>query len=390
MVDTLFLINIRYTFFEMPEIEVPYDIENEETRASRGTAQYQNEIEILRDSTHLSAPERYLLIRNKIFGKYQEIQKDSPTALVRNIDVTAYPDGKRVGEVYLPKFFKLLDNLEEAVQHLDGKQQSEQGLRLAATCRLLGILVHNAPDGNYQTNELMTLSYIKEFCPEYSESFFPIKYTSEDPEHKKALGSISINMLKTGDSLPLTMDLEDKSLLALSPQIMETVYRPDQDKISLEERTQNIKNYLIDILPQLNDAGLSTDGIKEKIESATFYSNAVVEVTGAIARHINSKYPGHTVLSTGFGSKNEAHMGKAYLELFLNTTQGRDAIREYVLMGQVSPFQSSDTGFDVAKAQEMLNSFVKAAESSNQVITKTLKEETAQVHENKYRNFVSH
>lgn len=80
----------------------------------------------------------------------------------------------------MPAFVKFIDDQEEEIAAFENGKKEGSGFRLAVLVYLLGLTIHQSVDGNTQSANIISLSYIHQFCPDYKENFFPIKYISNN------------------------------------------------------------------------------------------------------------------------------------------------------------------------------------------------------------------
>lgn len=129
----------------------------------------------------LSAPERFLAIRDAIFPEEQfpfiDEEGQKPAQLVsrqlENKD-SWYPKMEAVGRL-LPKLFRLVDTCEDEIKKMTSRDQEKAIIRMVGVFHTLGIFLHPTANGNGQTFKLEMLSYLHQYIPNLRDKFIPLK-----------------------------------------------------------------------------------------------------------------------------------------------------------------------------------------------------------------------
>jgi len=127
----------------------------------------------------MSVLERCIDIREKLFSSFSSLHGAAatrPREVLVSTSLLTFSESDRVQEVFLPGYTKLLDNAyDTCLEEPSARERSSMGKRLAALSYNLGILMHPYTDGNGQTFRLVSMSYLKEFCPAFADKQFKFK-----------------------------------------------------------------------------------------------------------------------------------------------------------------------------------------------------------------------
>jgi hypothetical protein len=105
--------------------------------------------------------------------------------------------------------------------------------------------MHPFPDGNGQTFRMLALSYVREFCPEYSDRFFPFRDVSRSG---KNISSATRYVEETREEL---VDKEWMDMIAVS-DLMDKVPTNDGSE-DAEKRYANWITEVKDMFPETKD-----------------------------------------------------------------------------------------------------------------------------------------
>lgn len=314
------------------------DTNADEHRTTRGLRQFELE-KNLHQFNGLSYVERFFLVRDTIFAGMNNIMGTSLNTLISNAEVRGRISRELVANDYLPAFVKYVDTREEKLASLSTEAQAESGFRFAMLVYLLSLTIHQSIDGNTQSANIITLSYIRQFCPDYRNNFIPIKYKDLD---------ITTNYLKVPFLVfesTLSPDMTEKDetlrkqiseirkltrLIENDPQNI-NLMRVDYDEFQklasekLRVLIDNIKNEFGFIFSKAIDTKLNDND----------YGMVALNACKEIAAFLNKKYPGYTVSSWGFASDKDDRIAqqKHLLTVTLLEPRGNDFLDLYLQIG---------------------------------------------------------
>jgi hypothetical protein len=374
------------------------DFDDQEIRLARGIAQYKKEDTLIGQLKGLSAPERFIEIRKSLYSGFGNIKGEHISHLIRDDNIYGYPHTERLAEVYVPAFYKFVDQkYEQLLEIPEGEDRESRAMRFAAVVYLLSLTTHHAKDGNNQSSELMALSYIREFCPKYAKSYFPIKYGLEDPKHKKDLGEVYKRGLGTIDETsPILLSGKDSQLLdrlqnisrqehVLWNKMSEVGYTSDNWRADLNE-------YVNKLLEE--DGGViakdQVDNVRFKLDDGNPF-DALDLYARYVAQKVSLNNPGYSVGFTGVGTSSESARRNYILEVLLNTDEGQGILSAYIDGGEEAVIQTLDNiasveGID--RIKKLAGKFLKNVEDDTEIIKQVLNDETARAHERKYQRVI--
>jgi len=362
-------------------------------RSVRSESQFEKEDELVLGLKGESAPDRFVRIRGELYHEFMNIHGVKRDILSRDCELTDYPGAQRVAEVYLPSLYRFVDSEHGRISQLSESEKSEQGKRLAVVLYLLSLTIHQANDGNNQTTEIMTLSYLREFCPEYTESYFPIKYGGEEPIHKSKLLSVSEDgMLAIEDTSPIELKEEDLRRMdvinGLRTKKRELEHKLTEGNYTYEAYKSEIGQYLDGLLKSYSDSESEDfQFVRTKLEEGKS-PVAVTAFLQYLASEIVVNNPGYSMTWTGHSLRSRAAVRTYIAEVLLNTPEGMAVLGAYVDDGKdgVDRWISQnrkDTG-RFGRIGELAKRFVQTCDESLGLINNTLTKETRGEHERKY------
>lgn len=304
------------------------DTNSEEVRLQRGMNQYEYE-RTFSNIVGKRAQERYREIRSGIFKNISNVHGENVAGVVREKQESCllqrYPRPQIANDIFIPSFWGFLDQeVTKLNEEKDSPLRRTQGFRLASITYVLGILIHQARDANGQTYRLISLSYIREFCPQWDKYWFPIKYSSDKSRHNIiAWNDDLFENVEVG--LPVLSE-EDEEILRL----LTKTYSAQRDAIHVgpKELKSRLQVLVDPIIQNAITLGFNEDDLRN--EKRLSPQSIVHVLEGELKR----RYPGYTF--TQYPKSVTEGQSKEYcLSIYLNTPEGNKAIREYVNSGNL-------------------------------------------------------
>jgi hypothetical protein len=319
------------------DTETPRDTDTNspEVRLNRAIKQIQLEKDLKQKTSGTSLTERHSHIRDVLFGEYGHIaQGQHPTQLIRDRAIPEYPKPLVLAEKIVPNIYKFIDEQQARISHLPPQEQDVQGFRLAILEYLLTITAHQDADGNGQTNRLVALSYIREFCPRWDNHFLPTKYTDEW-EKDEAIKAFS-PLLFTDSSAVIPIDIEPTDYDTF--QQIRSEYIQARDRIDTELKTADGNNQPYDIIGREKQLAeeimtrliaqgvpLDPNQIRQTYPNLTPYS-----IYDAITTMLSHKYPDGYF---GWLGHNRAAAKTNLLKILITRPEGQHVLQQYLEQG---------------------------------------------------------
>jgi|GEM_PF-5094230 len=361
------------------------DTNSDDIRLERAKRQYEFEKKLKEETRGKHFFKRHAAIREALWGSQRPDDYEVQSLVTREKHNPDYPNPELVKKLYIPQIQDFMD------QAYDRIENSEQGFRLATISYFLNILAHQYNDGNGQTNRLASLSYIREFCPQYDGHFFPIKYASDYEKDTSqidwSLPTFSkplVENLTCG--LPYNLEPEDRKIYEFISK-----FKIDKDEyleIGLDdepadEKTKGIAMQFNVNLKNLKNAGIEVDAI----DTVQHMDTKVNIINRKIRDVLEERYPGYffnPYRSDIPGSMSLDHQKKSFiLTSLLYTPQGINALFSYLYNG--SDFSKSEEYMD-PRLRDVLERTMNSLSIIENGFKDVLQAETTKVHEEKYNS----
>lgn len=378
------------------ESKTPKDLDSVESRGERGERQYEFE-HGLADLRGQSIVERFFAIRDAIFFDSLSKLSSRLDILVSDNDVKGYPSRELVAEKYLPALYVLADSIHEDLAKLDEDTRADKGFRLAVINYICGILIHQATDGNGQTQKLLSLSYIREFCPEYNDHYFPIKYVPRyhDDTLYKATDDFEVFKFKVDSTLPPQIDQNAQKIFdyVKKLRLLETQSEADPENLELMGNDygayeKKVLALYVSVYEEIQtELGISFSNIvresKERNQPARFNLNLRRELTSLL----NKKYPGYFFSEFGdippYAETKEER--EFILSVLLTEPEGLEAIKIFIYSGSDEMKRYVE---QLSLRRKFLLNMVITFEEVEVDMDRVLAQETQEIHDEKYRTYL--
>ncbi len=317
------------------------DLNENQNRAIRGERQFEfeNNLDKLEGEP---IGERFLTIRQALFKDVLVEGGLRMDQLISEKAPPTYPDRNLLAESLLPNYYKLVDDLHDQISSEENPQQkAEMGKRLAVLTYFVGVTLHQAPDGNGQTNKLISLSYIHEFCPQYKENFFPVKYddgATDDSsyDHTSDLRWNSKSYFgKLKSTLPPIIREDDQKQFNIIKQIREIDKRSNivgNPPEGWTNRQSESKRMLLDLISS-SDIQISEETRENLGQSDP--GGISLDIRTDISDVLDKKYPGYHFSVWGDSPPTaDSTIAKEFaMTALLTEPDGRNVLEAYVKGG---------------------------------------------------------
>jgi hypothetical protein len=298
------------------------DYESSDSRSIRAFNQAEFELEGLEKLEGKSLAERFFTVRDAILGSFRDIRGESVSQLVRDGDVKGYPQSESVPYL-IGDLYRFVDLEHSRISLItDPAIRSQEGYRLAQISYLFGIEIHQAADANGQTNKLISLSYIHEFCPEYRDNFIPIKYTEENNHNDIKAYNYQYDKLKPYP-IPEQMSERDREIYLRLIKIREIEEEAMQLAIGPNEMREFDLQRIGDLDELLKICDIKLTDL-EGDQRFKYFPAMVLETR--IANILNTRYPGY--IFSKFPTIGE--IKQSFIHNLLGTEEGKEFLRSYI------------------------------------------------------------
>ncbi len=309
----------------------------------------------------------------------------------------SYPNRRMVSERLLPSFYKFIDSHEDSIaREKDESKRAEMGKRLAVLSYFGGILIHQAPDGNGQTNKLISLSYIRQFCPQFRNNFFPIKYDNgykkgslyNDEDDLRGFRKDYISSVKS--TLPPKLPEEDKKLFNKVKAIRDVQDEADSNFVDMSTYRAKLNSQIPALREVVESFGVKLSERTLKYEKGDKPEFFLLDLRQDIAEHLNNKYPGYHFSFWGdFGPTHDSVAGKEFvLTALLTEPDGLKALDRYV-RGGVKALRNYQPVVGGDKRRGFYGQTANAFEFLEREFDRVLTRETKEVHDEKHKRYLA-
>ncbi|MFZ1721263.1 MAG: hypothetical protein WAU07_02040 [Microgenomates group bacterium] len=312
------------------------DTNSPEIRAIRGERQFLLENQ-LHEFKGLSYVDRFFKVRDTLFEGMRTTKGSSLNTFTSEYDILGRVSRELAATVYLPAFVQYIDAKEIEIANLDGDEKEKSGFRLATLVYLLGLTIHQSADGNTQGSNIIALSYLRQFCPEYTDKFFPIKYSKAASDEY-----LNYSMPVFESTLPPDLTPDDQQLFESIKKIRALVRKmeADPDNVALmkkdyaeyEKVATNQLRQLMQMIQSETQFQFS-DEVYKKLDKN--YGSAAADANQEIATHLTNKYSKYTFSPWGASSDRDDSKAqqKHLLTTVLSEPEGSKFLDRYIQLG---------------------------------------------------------
>ncbi|MDD3999248.1 MAG: hypothetical protein PHR98_04085 [Candidatus Shapirobacteria bacterium] len=272
-----------------------------------------------------SVRERYFQIRKGIYGEFGNVKLDDIAKLVSD-NTREWPNRELVKNLYLPNLYEFIDSENKRISDLKNpEERKEQGMRLAITNYMLGLMIHQAIDGNGQTQRVIALSYIHEHDEEKRNHFLPIKY---DERSDKFLPQFIVKYENFKYCPIPDLTVEEKETLKLALEINNT-----DSETAKEETNESVLDYI----KKFDELGivLSVPESDFDMQEGKYFFVKKYLAT-RVLNILEEKYPGYFFPYISLPNDPGSVIKSSLLTTFLTTTEGKRCLGEFIMSGKMN------------------------------------------------------